>query len=93
MIPPMSASSKPKTFCQPVVTTGESDPIEKLPAATHTGGSVVDLENICFMGSNVVSGAAKAVVFATGNDTYLGTIAKSIAGTVQPRPSTKVSAR
>ena len=60
--------------------TGESDPIEKLPAATHTGGSVVDLENICFMGSNVVSGAAKAVVFATGNDTYLGTIAKSIAG-------------
>ena len=32
------------------------------------------------MGSNVVSGAAKAVVFATGNDTYLGTIAKSIAG-------------
>ena len=32
------------------------------------------------MGSNVVSGTAKGIVFATGNQTYLGSIAKSIAG-------------
>ena len=32
------------------------------------------------MGSNVVSGSAIGVVFATGQSTYLGTIAKSITG-------------
>lgn len=43
-------------------------------------GSVIDLNNLAFMGSNVVSGTAIGIVFATGNSTYLGTIAKSIAG-------------
>lgn len=63
--------------------TGESDPIEKRPetnANKHRKGSVIELENICFMGSNVVSGSATGIVIATGNDTYLGTIARSIAG-------------
>lgn len=63
--------------------TGESDPIEKRPKARgnkHSKGSVIELENICFMGSNVVSGSATGIVFATGNSTYLGTIARSIAG-------------
>ena len=63
--------------------TGESDPIEKRPEARgnkHSKGSVIELENICFMGSNVVSGSATGIVFATGNSTYLGTIARSIAG-------------
>lgn len=44
--------------------TGESDPIEKRPEAKgnkHSKGSVIELENICFMGSNVVSGSAKSV--------------------------------
>lgn len=62
--------------------TGESDAVEKTPELqeqTKTG-SVIELNNICFMGSNVISGAAKAVVVNTGNDTYLGTIAKSIVG-------------
>lgn len=43
-------------------------------------GSVVELDNICYMGSSVVSGAATGIVLATGCNTYLGTIAKSIAG-------------
>lgn len=63
--------------------TGESDPIEKRPQTDPSKphrGSVVELDNICFMGSNVVSGSATGVVFATGNNTYLGTIARSIAG-------------
>ena len=38
------------------------------------------LDNICYMGSNVISGAAKGIVFETGNKTYLGTIAKSLVG-------------
>ncbi len=63
--------------------TGESDPIEKSPKVMgkkYHKGSVVELDNICYMGSNVVSGSAKGIVFETGNNTYLGTIAKSIAG-------------
>lgn len=63
--------------------TGESDAIEKTPELCdheHKTGSVVELGNICFMGSNVVSGSAKGIVFATGQATYLGTIAKSIVG-------------
>ena len=63
--------------------TGESDPIEKHPEVKgkkYNKGSVVELDNICYMGSNVVSGSATGIVFETGNNTYLGTIAKSIVG-------------
>ena len=63
--------------------TGESEPIEKKDALSDTAlkrGSVVELEDICFMGSTVVSGSADGIVIATGSHTYLGTIAKSIAG-------------
>lgn len=60
--------------------TGESDSIEKTPLCNADEGSVVDLDNLTFMGSNVVSGTARGIVFATGNQTYLGSIAKSIAG-------------
>lgn len=63
--------------------TGESDPVEKRAAPVARGtdcGSVAELEDICFMGTNVISGAATGIVFATGNSTYLGTIAKGIAG-------------
>lgn len=63
--------------------TGESDAVEKTPTLNdHQSrtGSVIELNNICFMGSNVISGSAKAIVIATGNDTYLGTIAKNITG-------------
>lgn len=63
--------------------SGESDSIEKYPNLSRQrkySGCIVDLDNICFMGSNVVSGSAKGIVFATGNHTYLGTIAKSVAG-------------
>lgn len=61
--------------------TGESEGIEKFTSpqeSTSKRGSVIDLDNICFMGSNVISGYAKAIVIQTGNDTYLGTIAKSL---------------
>lgn len=63
--------------------TGESDSVEKRPSLqgkpTKTG-SVVELNNICFMGSNVVSGSARAIVVATGQTTYLGTIAQNLVG-------------
>lgn len=70
-------------FVSQSTLTGESDAIEKHPLTTgerFRKGSVIELDNICYMGSNVVSGSAKGIVFETGNNTYLGTIAKSIAG-------------
>lgn len=63
--------------------TGESEAIEKRAETSggdSRGRSIVELENICFMGSNVVSGSATGIVVSTGNNTYLGTIARSIAG-------------
>ncbi|MCD8318090.1 MAG: magnesium-translocating P-type ATPase, partial [Paraprevotella sp.] len=69
-------------ICQSTLT-GESDTVEKTaPPVTSAldGKSVVELGNICYMGSNVVSGSAKGIVIGTGNNTYLGTIAKSISG-------------
>ncbi|MDN7818952.1 magnesium-translocating P-type ATPase [Burkholderia vietnamiensis] len=46
------------------------------PPAAST--SLLDLENVCFMGTNVVSGTATAVVVATGDDTYFGTLARNV---------------
>ena len=37
-------------------------------------------DSICFMGTNVVSGTATAVVVATGSRTYFGSLARSIVG-------------
>ncbi len=68
-------------FVSQSTLTGESETIEKTPAPVDNKRlSVVDLGNICYMGSNVVSGSAKGIVFGTGNNTYLGTIARTIAG-------------
>ncbi len=61
--------------------TGESDAIEKFSTLTSDNNkdqSVIDLENICYMGSNVISGYAIAVVVNTGKNTYFGTIAKTV---------------
>ncbi len=63
--------------------TGESEAVEKTPSLmpqAHTTGSVIDLNNICFMGSNVISGSARAVVITTGGYTYLGSVAKNLVG-------------
>ncbi len=70
-------------FVSQSTLTGESDGIEKTPSvdeSKHRKGSVVELDNICFMGSTVLSGSATGIVFETGNGTYLGTIAEGIAG-------------
>ena len=37
-----------------------------------------DLDNICFMGTNVISGSAKGVVIKTGDATYFGKVADTI---------------
>ena len=78
-------------FISQAVLTGEALPVEKYdtlgdvtqksasPLAVDRG-NLLDLPNICFMGTNVVSGRAKAVVVATGPRTYFGSLAKAIVG-------------
>lgn len=58
--------------------TGESEPLEKLPAATETGQAVTDYNNIAFMGSNVISGSATAIAVSVGDNTLFGSMASSV---------------
>jgi Mg2+-importing ATPase len=62
--------------------TGESLPVEKMPFAVKDleNKPPIELNNLCFMGTNVVSGSAKVIVIATGSNTYFGSIGKSIVG-------------
>jgi Mg2+-importing ATPase len=61
--------------------TGESLPVEKFVqpadrvAATSPGPGAFELRNLVFMGTNVVSGTATALVVATGPRSYFGTLA------------------
>ena len=60
--------------------TGESLPIEKFhEAQTGVVNSPTEIRNTCFMGTSVESGTATAVVAATGANTYLGSMAGSLA--------------
>ena len=74
--------SSKDVFVSQASLTGESLPVEKLDTcdAEHLAGSPLDLPNICFMGTNVVSGTAIAVVVATGSDTYFGSLARGVVG-------------
>ena len=69
-------------FVSQAMLTGEAMPVEKReqPVADAANKSVLELENICFMGTNVVSGTAAAVVVSTGGRTYFGSMAKSLVG-------------
>ena len=69
--------------------TGESDAVRK---ETNTEiesiediDSITDLDTICFMGTNVISGTAKGIVIKTGDNTYFGRVARSMA---QGKPKT-----
>lgn len=58
--------------------TGESIPVEKHAGINKDIEDLFDIQNICFLGSNVTSGTALAIVVSTGNKTYFGSLAKSI---------------
>jgi len=65
--------------------TGESLPVEKFHDADPAPAtSPTELKNICFMGTSVESGTATAAVVTTGVNTYLGTMARSIAEAPEP---------
>lgn len=69
-------------FVSQAMLTGEALPVEKRdhPINDADKRSPLELENICFMGTNVVSGTAMAIVVTTGSETYFGSISKSVTG-------------
>ena len=61
--------------------TGESDNIKKTVELENNQeglDSISDFDNICFMGTNVISGSAKGVVIKVGDSTYFGKIANTV---------------
>ena len=69
-------------FVSQAAMTGESMPVEKFARQSDSQTSnPLELENILFMGTNVVSGAASAVVLTTGNNTYFGALAQRVGAT------------
>src|ERR1700674_5706575 len=73
-------------FVSQAMLTGESIPLEKYPVPPQTDKPVgalrntLEQETACFMGTNVVSGTATAVVAATGDATFFGAVARDIVG-------------
>lgn len=65
-------------FLSQSALTGESEAVEKLGTAVSQKAALTDTANLAFLGSNVVSGSAKALVLAVGNDTMLGRMAKEL---------------
>jgi Mg2+-importing ATPase len=65
-------------FVSQSAMTGESLPVEKFPEAKGLTESALEMANLVFMGTNVVSGSATVVVLATGNNTYFGTLATRV---------------
>lgn len=57
-----------------VALTGESDPVGRTDDPAAPGTDLLESRNVVFMGTSVVNGTAKAVAFATGQDTEFGRI-------------------
>ncbi len=69
-------------FVAQAAMTGESMPVEKFAVQRDAQAiNPLELDNILFMGTNVVSGSATAVVLATGNRTYFGALASRVTAT------------
>ena len=61
--------------------TGESDSVKKVPETDIKDNeieNISDLDTICFMGTNVISGSAKGVIIKTADSTYFGKIAHTL---------------
>src|SRR6516162_87482 len=63
-------------FLNEAALTGEAMPVEKSAPPVHgQRDAPTDLPNVCFMGSNVLSGVGTAAVVQTGAGTYFGELA------------------
>jgi len=65
-------------FVAQAAMTGESLPVEKFAEVTQPFDGIFDAPNLLFMGTNVVSGSATALVVATGSRTYFGALARRV---------------
>jgi Mg2+-importing ATPase len=65
-------------FVDQSALTGESLPVEKLPACAAEAGALLDERSLAFMGSHVRSGTGTAVVLATGARTHFGRLAHAV---------------
>lgn len=65
-------------FISQASLTGESEAVEKHSVCYASDVALTEFTNLAFMGSNVISGSARAVVVAVGNDTMLGSIAREL---------------
>lgn len=69
-------------FISQSAMTGESHPVEKIAAeSTLEDQATTDYQNLVFMGSNVISGTATAVIIAVGDETLFGSIAQDVSKT------------
>lgn len=69
-------------FVAQAAMTGESMPVEKYDHLTNAQTlNPLELSNIVFMGTNVVSGTARAIVLSTGDRTYFGELAQRVTAT------------
>ena len=69
-------------FIDQAALTGESAAVEKF-ADWKKESEITDLSNIGFMGTDVVSGTATAIVLTTGENTYFGSMARSLEAVYQ----------
>jgi Mg2+-importing ATPase len=67
-------------FISQAALTGESEPVEKFAKLNNENATALESSNICFMGTNVVSGNATAITLSVGNTTYFGSVAKTLSG-------------
>jgi Mg2+-importing ATPase len=68
-------------FVSQAALTGESMPAEKnVDVVDPSQTDVLSMPNLCFLGTNVETGSATAVVVQTGKETYFGSLASSIVG-------------
>lgn len=66
-------------FVNQASLTGESFPVEKTHRAIKQDNlSIIDLTNILFMGTSVISGSATAIIVKTGRHTEFGKIASRL---------------
>ena len=65
-------------FVSQAALTGESEPVEKSEIADKKEGSLTETKNLAFMGGSVISGSARALVISVGNNTMLGSMAKTL---------------
>ena len=56
--------------------TGESEAVEKNINIKNKSNDPIEINNICLMGCNVISGQGKGIVIKTGLDTFIGNMNK-----------------